>query len=97
MWPKQIFIWKFSLTIQMTLSKIIWILTPYAPTPQTGQTYSNNSSVTAAELFKCVWPFYGVGAQRVNSMRNKSKLLIPFTCSKLIIKTLGQGVKYVQS
>ena len=27
-----------------------------------GQTHSNNSSVTADELFDCVWPFCGVGA-----------------------------------
>ena len=31
-------------------------------TPQNGQTNSNNSSAFPNELFKCVWPFYGVGA-----------------------------------
>ena len=30
-----------------------------APTPQNGQTHSNNSSATTA---KCFWPFCGVGA-----------------------------------
>ena len=36
-----------------------------APTPQNGQTHSNNSSVTADNLFECVWPFYGVGVESV--------------------------------
>ena len=38
---------------------------PLAPTPLNGQTYSNNSSRTADELFECVWPFYGIGTKRV--------------------------------
>ena len=36
-------------------------LTLKAPTPQNGQTHSNNSSATADELFQCVWLFCGVG------------------------------------
>ena len=35
------------------------------PTPQNGQTHSKNSSATADELLKSVWPFCGVGAERV--------------------------------
>ena len=27
------------------------------PTPQSGQTQSNNSSAVSGELFECVWPF----------------------------------------
>ena len=38
---------------------------PLAPTPLNGQTYWNNSSGTADELFECVWPFYGIGIKRV--------------------------------
>ena len=41
------------------------MLTLSAPTPQNGQTHSNNSSVTANEFFERVWPFCGVGAWRV--------------------------------
>ena len=33
--------------------------------PQNGQTHSNNSLVTADELFECAWPFCAVGAQRI--------------------------------
>ena len=36
-------------------------LTYSAPTPQSGQTHSNNSSAVVDELFECVWPFYGIG------------------------------------
>ena len=36
-----------------------------APNPHNGQTHSNKSSATANELFECVWPVFGVGAQRV--------------------------------
>ena len=39
-------------------------LTLQAPTPQNGQTHSNNSSAIAI-FFECVWPFCGVGAWRV--------------------------------
>ena len=35
-------------------------LTLQAPTPQNGQTNSNNSS--ASELFECVWSFCGVSS-----------------------------------
>ena len=37
-------------------------LTLYAPTPEIGQTHSNNLSAVADELFECVWTFCGVGA-----------------------------------
>ena len=37
-------------------------LTLQAVTPQTGQTYSNDLSATAYELFECAWPFCEVGA-----------------------------------
>ena len=30
--------------------------------PQNGQAHSKDSSVTAGELFECVWPFCGIGA-----------------------------------
>ena len=36
-------------------------LTYSAPTPQSGQTHSNNSSAVVDELFECVWPFCVVG------------------------------------
>ena len=36
-------------------------LTLYVPTPQNGQTHSNNLSAFADALFECVWPFCGVG------------------------------------
>ena len=32
------------------------------PTPQNGQTHSNNLSTTTNELFECFLPFCGVGA-----------------------------------
>ena len=32
----------------------------WVPTPQNGQTHSNNSSAAADELFECVWPFVGL-------------------------------------
>ena len=32
------------------------------PTPQSGQTHSNNSLAVANDLFDCVRPFCGVGA-----------------------------------
>ena len=35
------------------------------PTPQNGQTHSNNSSQFPDELFQCIRPFCGVGALRV--------------------------------
>ena len=35
------------------------------PTPLNGQTHSNNLSAVAKELIECVWPFCGVGAERV--------------------------------
>ena len=35
------------------------------PTPQNGQTHSNNSSEFPDELFQCIRPFCGVGALRV--------------------------------
>ena len=44
-------------------AELVWNgLAPYAPTPQNGQTHSNNSSATADELLECVWWFCGVGA-----------------------------------
>ena len=40
---------------------VIWekliLTTLQVPTPQYGQTHSNNSSPTADELFECVWTF----------------------------------------
>ena len=38
-----------------------------ALTPQNGQTYINNLSTFANELFKCVWPFCWVGSRRVKT------------------------------
>ena len=32
-------------------------LTLYRPTPQNGQSHSNNSSAIADQLFECAWPF----------------------------------------
>ena len=48
------------------------MLTLKAPTPQNGQTHSNNSSTTADKLFEWVWPFCGVGAERVNGKINQN-------------------------
>ena len=48
------------------------MLTLKAPTPQNGQTHSNNSSATADKLFEWVWPFCGVGAERVNGKINQN-------------------------
>ena len=45
----------------------LWLLTHQAPTPQNGQTHSNNSSATADDLFECIWPFCMVGAYRVKN------------------------------
>ena len=36
------------------------------PTPQNGQTHSNNSLAKGDELFESVWPFCGVGGYMVN-------------------------------
>ena len=36
------------------------------PTPQNGQTHSNNSSAFADEMFECVLPFCVAGALKVN-------------------------------
>ena len=47
------------------------------PTLQNGQTHLNNSSATADELFKCVWPFCGVGTWRVNSFHTSDLFLFP--------------------
>ena len=50
------------------LQKCSTILTLWAPTPQNGQTYSNNSSALADELFGCVWLFCKICAWRVNTL-----------------------------
>ena len=52
-----------------------WNLNP--PTPQNGQTHSNNlSAVVTNELFEYVWPFCWVGTEKVNSIvaHNFSKM-----------------------
>ena len=36
-------------------------------TQQNGQANSNNSLATADKLFEFVWPFYEVGAEKVNT------------------------------
>ena len=45
-------------------------LTFQAPIPQNGKTHLNSSLATADELFESVWPFCGVGAQRVKTLSN---------------------------
>ena len=40
-----------------TIQTIKMLLISLTPTPQNGQTHSNNSSAIADELFECVWPF----------------------------------------
>ena len=40
-------------------------LTFSEPTLRNGQTHSNNSSAVTAELFEFVWPFCGVGAEKL--------------------------------
>ena len=50
------------------LQKCSTILSLWAPTPQNGQTYSNNSSAVADELFECVWLFCEIGAWGVNTL-----------------------------
>ena len=47
---------------------LVTLLTLQAPTPQNDQTHSYNLSAKAGELFECIWPFCGVGAQRVQTM-----------------------------
>ena len=54
-------------------------------TPQIGQTHLNSSSALADELFECVWPFCGVGAQRVKCFTNGDLMWIhpkQGTCDK---------------
>ena len=46
------------------------VLALEAPTPQKGQTHSNDSSTVVDELFECVWPFCGVGAWRVKATKH---------------------------
>ena len=49
------------------------------PTPQIGQTHSNNLQTVADiadELLEYVWPFCGVGASRVNICHTESLLLM---------------------
>ena len=36
------------------------------PTPQYGQTLSNNLSANCDEFFECVWPFCEIGAEKFN-------------------------------
>ena len=50
-----------TLGLQVYVSLIHFVLTLKAPTRQNGQAHSKNSSAVADELFKCVWPFFGVG------------------------------------
>ena len=40
-------------------------LTLSEPTPRNGQTHANNSLAVADELFEFVWPFCGVGAEKL--------------------------------
>ena len=52
--------------------------------------YFNNSSATADELFQCVRPFCGVGAERVKNLRNfATKDFHDFKCK------IENGTKYV--
>ena len=44
------------------------------PTPQNGQTHSNNSSTVDDGLLRCVWPFCGVAAWRVNNYYFKTNV-----------------------
>ena len=47
------------------------------PTPNNGETHSDNSSATADELFDCVWPFCGVGAKESERFKyENNKVLI---------------------
>ena len=41
-----------------------------APTPENGQTHSNNLLATAKKLFECVWSFCGFGTLRANTLLN---------------------------
>ena len=41
-----------------------------APTPENGQTHSNNLLATAKKLFECVWSFCGCGTLRANTLIN---------------------------
>ena len=36
---------------------------------QNGQAHSSNSFTTANDLFECVWPYRGIGAERVKCDR----------------------------
>ena len=44
------------------------------PSPQNGQTHSNNSLAIADKLFECVWLFCGVGAWSINSFQTNVHL-----------------------
>lgn len=64
-------------------------LTLYAPTPQNGQTYPNNPSAFADELFECAWPICGAGAWRSKELKLWSKYLsysALLACLSIILK-----------
>ena len=56
------------------------------PPSENGHTISNNSSATAAELFECVGPFSGVGAERVRNFQILSKYNISKASDRFLEK-----------
>ena len=63
------------------------------PTPQNGQTHSNNSSALADKLFECVWPFCGVGTLRVNCNIRGNMLISK--CESLLYSLLNFDIQVV--
>ena len=68
------------------------LFTLYAPTPQNGQTHSNNLCATVDQLFEFVWPFCGVSAYRVKINPFITNVTLPLKISEnltMIDKCMG--------
>ena len=59
------------------LQEMDHLLTLLTPTPENGQTHSNNSSAFADELSECVWPFCRAGVWRVEQGTKSSVTIKP--------------------
>ena len=59
------------------LQEMDHLLTLLTPTPENGQTDSNNSSAFADELSECVWPFCRAGVWRVEQGTKSSVTIKP--------------------
>ena len=58
------------------------------PTPQIGQTHSNNLSAVADKLFECVWPFCGLALKGLQIL-SKSLTTFPKVPSKMFASVLN--------